>query len=44
MGGQANRERRSKRQRPLPLEFAKRVDVRYGAPVAKVTQDDRGVK
>jgi monoamine oxidase len=27
----------------LPGEFAKRVDVRYGAPVAAVKQDDRGV-
>jgi monoamine oxidase len=28
----------------LPREFAKRVDVRYGAPVASVTQSDRGVE
>ena len=27
----------------LPREFAKQVDVRYGAPVIAVTQDDRGV-
>jgi monoamine oxidase len=27
----------------LPGEFAKRVEVRYGAPVAGVKQDDRGV-
>jgi monoamine oxidase len=27
----------------LPREFAKRVDVRYGAPVTAVKQDDRGV-
>jgi len=28
----------------LPEEFAKRVDVRYGAPVVGVIQDDAGVK
>lgn len=27
----------------LPREFAKRVTIRYGAPVANVTQTDRGV-
>jgi monoamine oxidase len=27
----------------LPKEFSKRVDVRYGAPVVGVTQDERGV-
>lgn len=27
----------------LPWEFAKRVDVRYGAPAVAVTQDDEGV-
>jgi monoamine oxidase len=27
----------------LPIEFAKRVDVRYNAPVVGVTQDDAGV-
>ena len=28
----------------LPEEFARRVDVRYGAPVIAVSQDDKGVK
>ena len=28
----------------LPKEFAKRVDVRYGAPVVGVKQDDRGIE
>jgi monoamine oxidase len=28
----------------LPAEFAKRVDIRYGAPVVGVRQDDRGVE
>jgi monoamine oxidase len=28
----------------LPQEFARRVDVRFGTPVAGVTQDDRGVE
>jgi monoamine oxidase len=28
----------------LPQEFAKRVDIRYGAPVVSVGQDDRGVQ
>lgn len=28
----------------LPEEFAKRVEIRYGAPVAAVTQDDQSVK
>ena len=28
----------------LPEEFAKRVEVRYGAPVAGVSQNDRGVQ
>jgi monoamine oxidase len=28
----------------LPAEFAKRVNVRYGAPVVSVTQDESGVR
>jgi monoamine oxidase len=28
----------------LPEEFSKRVEIRYGAPVAGVTQDDQSVK
>jgi monoamine oxidase len=28
----------------LPAEFAKRLDIRYGAPVAAITQDERSVR
>jgi monoamine oxidase len=28
----------------LPEEFSKRVDIRYGTPVLRVSQDDRGVR